>query len=190
MGYYGKSLNPKKWLRSILLSAWGSKKVLFAEVSINWTIVALIMISHELNVICWANCLVWWFCISYSLQGLPGQIPPQQHWQWSQEMMAYFPDSVSPLKGNLLNPSILLETPSLLFWGSESSLLWRKTNGLRKGFPVDFFALSLRTGAVVSCSLWSLWSFWSASKWLATLSIFNMFKVQRAKKDNHSMCVM
>ena len=60
------------------------------RISIDWTIGALI-ISHELNFICWANCLVWWFCNSYSpLQGLPGQILPQQHRERSQEMMTNF----------------------------------------------------------------------------------------------------
>lgn len=81
------------------------------RISIDWTIDALIIISHELNLICWANCLVRWFCNSYSsLQGLPGQILPQQHWERSQEMTANFFWSVSPLKDDLLCSSLLLET--------------------------------------------------------------------------------
>lgn len=81
------------------------------RISIDWTIDALIIISHELNLICWANCLVRWFCNSYSsLQGLPGQILPQQHWERSQEMTANFFWSVSPLKDDLLYSSLLLET--------------------------------------------------------------------------------
>lgn len=81
------------------------------RISIDWTIDALIIISHKLNFICWANGLVWWFCNSYSsLQGLPGQILSQQHWERSQEMTTNFLWTVSPLKDDLLYSSILLET--------------------------------------------------------------------------------
>lgn len=73
---------------------------------------------------------------------------------------------------------------SVLFWGTDSSLLCRKTNGLRNVFPLVFFALSLRTGTFVSRSSWSLWSFWSW--WLASLSMVDMFTGQRAKTDKYS----
>ena len=61
---------------------------------------------------------------------------------------------------------------SLLFLGTESTLLWRKTNSLLNVFPHFFVALSFNTGTFFSCSSWSLWA---ASWWLASSSILDMF---------------
>ena len=154
------------------------------RISIDWTIDALIIISHKLNFICWANGLVWWFCNSYSsLQGLPGQILSQQHWERSQEMTTNFLWTVSPLKDDLLHSSILLET-------LESTLLrdWIQPFGQENERSTEclsacFFALSLRTGTSVPRSSWSLWLFWLG--WLASSFMVDMFTRQRAKTNNY-----